>query len=78
MYLFALKNGVIPAGNSGCTKVTGCGNKAALATFAENWCRANKTDAVFSMPDYTQTMCEMSVSKLSAYVRTVGILIYIR
>ena len=78
MYLFALKHGIIPAGNAGCTKVTGCGNKAALAAFAENWCRANKTDAVFCMSDYTQKMCEMSPQKLSAYVRTVGTLIYIR
>lgn len=77
MYLFAIKNGVIPAGNSGCAKVTGLSQKN-LVTFAENWCRANKTDAVFSLPDYTQTMCEMSIKKLSAYVRTVGVLIYIR
>lgn len=78
MYLFAIKNGIVPAGNAGCAKVTGCQNQRDLTKFAENWCRANKTDAVFSLPDYTQTMCEMSVEKLSAYVRTVGILIFIR
>lgn len=78
MYLFAIKNGIIPAGNPGCIKVGSFRNIRELNTFAENWCRANKTDAVFSMPDYTQTMCEMSPQKLSAYVRTVGTLIYIR
>lgn len=77
MYLFALKNGMIPAGNSGCAKVTGLSQKN-LVTFAENWCKANKTDAIFCMSEYSQKMREMSPKKLSAYVRTVGTLIYIR
>lgn len=76
MYLFALKNGIIPAGNTGCVQTHLKGG--ALLSFAENWCKANKTDAVFAMPDYTQHMCEMSPAKLSAYVRTVGTFICIR
>lgn len=76
MYLFALKNGMIPAGDSGCVKTEL--SYPHLETFAENWCRAHRMDAVFSMPSYTQEMCEMSPKKLSAYVRTFGTLVFIR
>ena len=76
MYLFALKRGIIPAGNEGCVRTLLTGKN--LRTFAENWCKANGTDAVFALPQYSQHMCEMSPQRLTNYVRTYGTFICMR